>query len=214
MCIRPPNDPLGSMFCSKACQLSCTSQSHNLLFGNAALLPSDATTKTPIPDDVAKRRDVQIYFAEYIKDSGKLSPLFVARCVARMISNEIVKIAPGSPVSPPPPSDLPEADTASSAASSGAEYTFYDHMDRLRFLEVPPMPAEDTEIELLRNVLNSTIAGLDDFIQDERSRVLKGKILYNSISVSFGGGHLDEVLNSSNSLTLSVIYFGSVRSRN
>jgi len=192
MSIRPPNDPLGSTFCSKACQLSCTLQSHNLLFGNAVLLPADATTKMPIPDDAAKRRDVQISFAEYIKDSGKLSPLLVARCVARMISNEIVKIVPGSPVSPPPPSDLPEADTASAAASSGAEYTFYDHMDRLRFLEVPPTPAEDTEIELLRNVLNSAMAGLDDFIQDERYRVLKGKILYNAIGVSFGGGRLDK----------------------
>ena len=194
MSIRPPNDPLGTTFCSKACQLACTSQSHNLLFGNTVLLPANAATRTPTVEDAEKRREVQTSFAEYVKTSGKLSSLLVARCVARMISNEIVKLAPGSPLSPPPPSDLPEADTAGSSASSGAEYTFYDHVERLRFLEIPPTPAEDIEVELVRNLLNSAMAGLDEFIQDERYLVLKGKVLYNTIGVSFGGGRLDKVL--------------------
>ncbi|KAF9585201.1 hypothetical protein BGW38_003446 [Lunasporangiospora selenospora] len=70
------------------------------------------------------------------------------------------------------------------SVNSGVEYNAFDHMERLRYLEVASSPTEEKEIELLRNALGSKIPGIDEFITEERYLVMKGRLLYNLYGIS------------------------------
>lgn len=87
---------------------------------------------------------------------------------------------------PSPPSDLPEPD-------DGAMYAFYDHVDRLRYLDVQGADAEKLEMTLLKDMLTGAMPGLEEFIKDERYLVLKGKVLFNTIGIAYSGGRLNKV---------------------
>jgi len=90
---------------------------------------------------------------------------------------------------PPPPSDLPEPD-------DGVAHAFYDHVDRLRYLDVQETEAEKLEMTLLKDMLNGAMPGLEEFIKDERYLVLKGKVLFNTIGIAYSGGRLNKVRSS------------------
>ncbi|KAG0227679.1 hypothetical protein B0O80DRAFT_533867 [Mortierella sp. GBAus27b] len=64
------------------------------------------------------------------------------------------------------------------------EYNMFDHIERLRFLEVRPSAAEEKEIMLLKATLGAKIPGIEEFINEERYLTLKGKLLYNSYGIS------------------------------
>lgn len=201
-----PGDPLGTTYCSKACQIASSSSSHNILFGSTPIvLQSGANAPVMSPAEEAehqkKRRHAQEAFVEHVKSTGKLAPLLVARFVARMISNEISKILP-SDATPPPPSDLPEPD-------GGAQHAFYDHIDRLRFLEVEPSKDEELEKILLKDMLDGAMPGLDEFIGDERFVVMKGKVLFNTIGIAYSGGRLNKVPYSLSLMSASFDVFAS-----
>jgi import receptor subunit TOM20 len=187
------DDPLGTTYCSKACQSASSSTSHNVLFGGKLLVspdPSASNLFSPAEQDEnqRKRRQAQEAFIAHIRSTGKLSPLLLARFVARMISNEIAKVLPGESTLPPP-SDLPEPD-------DGVAHAFYDHVDRLRYLDVPETEAEKLEMTLLKDMLTGAMPGLEEFIKDERYLVLKGKVLFNTIGIAYSGGRLNKVRNS------------------
>lgn len=193
MSIPVADDPFGTTYCSKACQLASFASSHNVLFGNKTinLAPAENILSPAAEEErQKKRRQAQEAFAAHVKASGKLSPLITAKFFARMISNEIAKILP-SDAAPPPPNDLPEPD-------DGAQHAFYDHMDRLRFLEVMESKAEDMETTLLKDMLDGAMPGLEEFIKDDRYLMLKGKALFNTIGVAYSGGRLNKVRSHPN----------------
>ncbi|KAF9113197.1 hypothetical protein BGX27_002038 [Mortierella sp. AM989] len=68
--------------------------------------------------------------------------------------------------------------------NSGAEYNSFDHMERLRYLEIPPSAEIEKEMELLKVALGSNIPGIDEFITQERYLLMKGRLLYNVYGVS------------------------------
>ncbi|KAF9986981.1 hypothetical protein BGZ65_005488 [Modicella reniformis] len=70
------------------------------------------------------------------------------------------------------------------ALNKGEEYNVFDHIERLRFLEVRPSAAEEKEIQLLKDTLGAKIPGIEEFINEERYLTLKGKLLYNAYGVS------------------------------
>lgn len=79
-----------------------------------------------------------------------------------------------------------------SAASEAvhSDYSLYDHLERLRYLEVEA-PAQETK--LLRSVFQTALPGLEAFITDERHATLKGKMAYNAYGVVYNRGRDDRV---------------------
>lgn len=179
MAIKPPSDRLDSVFCSKDCQVKSKVQSQNLLFGLDSPLPRELAPDMS-PDATKQRDTAQAAFVDHIKKNGKNAVLLVARFIARQVAAETAKMLPISST-PPPPSDAPEAD--------GGEYTLYDHIERLRYLQVV---APEEEVKLLAKVLATAVPGLDQFVTDERHATLLGKMAYNAYGVCFGGGRDDK----------------------
>lgn len=68
--------------------------------------------------------------------------------------------------------------------NSGVEYNSFDHMERLRYLEVSLSAEEEKEMELVKGALGSNIPGIDEFITEERFLLMKGRLLYNLYGVS------------------------------
>jgi len=77
------------------------------------------------------------------------------------------------------------AEMRAADAPANDENSDYDHMERLRYVDTEVTPEEKT---LLSNVLTAALPGLERLLGDDRHDVLKGKMRYNSIGVSFNGG--------------------------
>jgi len=179
MAINPESDHFDSVYCSKDCQVKSKLQSQNLLFSLESPLPSEIGPPMP-PQAVEERNKAQAAFIAYIKHTARAAPLLVARFIARQVAVETAKMSPVS--SGLLTSELPECD--------GGEYTLYDHIERLRYLEVP---APENEMKLLREVLQTALPGLEQFVTDERHATMLGKMGYNTFGVCFGGGRDDKV---------------------
>ncbi|KAI1319065.1 hypothetical protein EDD11_004954 [Mortierella claussenii] len=95
---------------------------------------------------------------EYTKATRNLVPEMLAKFLVKMVHEE--------------------------SLNSGAEYNSFDHMERLRYLEIPPSAEEEKEMELLKVALGSNIPGIDEFITEERYMLMKGRLLYNLYGVS------------------------------
>lgn len=188
-----PDDPMGVTYCSKACQLESSASWHNLLFGNKPVSLQGVGGVGVIPmqspaeeaEQQKKRRHAQEALVAHIKSIEKTTPVLTSRFLSRMISGELAKVVP-SEATPPPPSNLPEPDDGTTAA-------FYDHIDRLRYLEVETNKLEELEVTLLKDMLNGAMAGLDEFVSGDRYLMLKGKVLFNAIGVAYSGGRLNKV---------------------
>lgn len=180
--IRPESDRLASAYCSKDCQLKAHTQSQGLLFTADPPVPDALLGAGAAPANTAARADAQAAWATHLAGVGRSAPLLVARLIARQVANETLKMLPSASTPKLPGGDAPEAD--------GGDYTLYDHLERIRFLEVNPPKAE---MELLRNVLQTALPGLEEFVTDERHATLLGKMMYNAYGVCFGGGRDDKV---------------------
>src|SRR6202034_1962282 len=104
----------------------------------------------------------------------------VARFIARQVALETANMIQDSAVTIS--SDIPEAD--------GVRYTLYDHIEKLRYLEVV---APEEEMKLLCGVLQTALSGLEQFVTSERHATLLGKMRYNMYGVCFGNGRDDKV---------------------
>ncbi|EJU06132.1 hypothetical protein DACRYDRAFT_103080 [Dacryopinax primogenitus] len=184
--ITPPEDLLGSAYCSTECQMISDTQSQNLLFGRGPLVPNEAVTgqleRTEAAE--AERRAYQQAFVDFLKACGWTQVLLVGRFCARHVSEEVKKLAP-LPASLVERSALPEPITPS------PEYTFYDHVERLKFLEIQPTEMVMLEHNLLQDVLKKAVAGLEEVVEINKYLAMKGRIAYNSIGVAFDGGRDD-----------------------
>ncbi|KAH7931323.1 MAS20-domain-containing protein [Leucogyrophana mollusca] len=176
--VRPDSDRLDSVYCSKDCQLKSQTYSQNLLFTLESPLPAEMAPDVGAP--AKEDRDAaQKAFAEYLERTGKAAPLLVARFIARQVCSETAKMIPRGIILPGTEPSL----------TDGGEYTLYDHVERLRYLEVTP---SDEEVKLLRDVLQTALPGLEQFITDERHATFLGKMAYNAYGVSFGSGRDDK----------------------
>ncbi len=135
----------------------------------------------PPPEALELRRKAQTEYVEHLKKSGKAGPLLVGRFVARQINAETLRLIPGV-----------NAEKPSYIDSDGDDYGLGDHMERLKYIDVPTVPEDHS---LLANVLGAAVPDLNQFITDERMAILLGKMAYNAYGVSFGGGREDKVLD-------------------
>lgn len=81
-----------------------------------------------------------------------------------------------------------------SDAPDNDENSDYDHMERLHYVGTEVTQEERT---LLSNVLAAALPGLERLLGDDRYDILKGKMRYNSLGVSFNGGRDDKVRHRS-----------------
>lgn len=156
-------------------------QSQGLLFTLTSPLPEDVVPK--LDADAQEKRDAaQIKYAAWLAEFGKAAPILAARFIATSIAQALSKIS-STPLPLSGISDAwPEAD-------EGA-YSPSDHIERLRFLE---LPASQEELDLLINVLSTMLPTLASFVTQESQAVLLGKMAYNSYGVCYGGGRNDKV---------------------
>jgi mitochondrial import receptor subunit TOM20 len=151
-----------------------------LLFGPDYAIPTELNPEQD-PEAAKKREDAQIAFARFVQESGRIQVTLVARFIARQVINETAKLLPtGHPSS------------ASTQTDEWTEhgYTIFDHMERVRFLE---LTGKEGEAEHLRTILKANLQGLEDFVTDERYTVLIGKMAYNAYGISFSDGRDDKV---------------------
>ena len=74
----------------------------------------------------------------------------VLRFLTRMVQDEVAKstAANESPI----PLD----------STSQEEYSTWDHIERLQFLEIIPSPLQKLEAELVRNVIGDKVSGFEE----------------------------------------------------
>ncbi|KAG1755368.1 hypothetical protein EDB19DRAFT_1891677 [Suillus lakei] len=177
--LHPESDRLRSVYCSSDCQTQHKAHSQTLLF----------TLESPLPASMApemggtlreERENAQKAFVEYLIETKKAAPELVARFVARQVSAETAKMLPRGIV----PGLASEP-----VLTDGGEYSLYDHLERLRYLEVNPA---DNETRVLKDVLQTALPGLEQFLTEERHATFVGKMSYNSYGVYFGEGREDK----------------------
>jgi mitochondrial import receptor subunit TOM20 len=74
--------------------------------------------------------------------------------------------------------------------AQGGEFGMYEHLERLTSTETE---VSEEENKLLAKVLETALPGLDQFLNDERHTMLKGKMRYNAIGICYNGGRDDKV---------------------
>ncbi|CAG8578621.1 8821_t:CDS:2 [Paraglomus brasilianum] len=158
------NDLFGPIYCSVACRTKAFDEYSNILFSTSNASSSTAHDIAPghnAPSSPSFSHETASRLISLIKSSNAKYPLMIARFLARMIYEETEKVAKGVE----------------------EEYGTFDHIERLRYLEIKPTPAEKGEIELLRELLASKVPGIQEFISEERYLMLKGKLMYNAYGI-------------------------------
>ncbi|PCH41486.1 MAS20-domain-containing protein [Wolfiporia cocos MD-104 SS10] len=178
--VTPASDRLGSVYCSSACHEKAKVQSQNLLFGLESVLPPELDNGLA---NLTKgdRDGAQAKFTEFIKKEGRSVPLLTARFVARQVAIESAKLVPGRTA-------VNQVEILEGTVNAD-EYSLYDHMERLRFVD--GKVAED-ETKMLCAVLGAALPGLEQSVNEERHATYHGKLAYNAIGVYFGNGRDDK----------------------
>ncbi|ORX97977.1 MAS20-domain-containing protein [Basidiobolus meristosporus CBS 931.73] len=70
------------------------------------------------------------------------------------------------------------------AAGVEDEYSAWDHLERLKYLEIVPTEKEEQELQATRDLLSTKVPGMEEFLNDERFLLLKGKMMYNAIGIT------------------------------
>ncbi|EJD01142.1 MAS20-domain-containing protein [Fomitiporia mediterranea MF3/22] len=180
--IKPESDRLGSIYCSEKCQTQSGTQSQDMLFSDKSPLPAEVAADLP-QQSVAERPKTQDALAEFCRQKGTSGLLLVARLVAIQIVAELAKALPQAAHMK---EQLPEF-------SISEQYTVYDHIERLRYIDVT-LP--DDEYKTLRELLLATLPFLEDVHSDERHAMFRGKVAYNAIGIYFGEGRDDKPTTS------------------
>jgi len=168
------DDPLGVAYCSPGCKAHANDQHHSLLF-SLEPVPVLGFDDVPAP---GPRRAAQAALAEHLKKSGISRSLVALRLFTHQTMSDTQKAL--RPLDKPQ-SVLPEPD----AGTYGSDYTFGDHLERLRFLEVH---ADDKEVKFSKAVLDAALNAGEELLTDEQYNTFKGKVAYNGIGVVYNGG--------------------------
>ncbi|KZO94836.1 MAS20-domain-containing protein [Calocera viscosa TUFC12733] len=178
-----PDDLLGSTYCSNECQMLASMQSQNLLFGCGPPVPNNVVVgqKERTEEAEIERRASQEAFVNFLKASNWTQVLLVARFCARHVSEEAKKLAPLH-------TPLLERARLPEPAAGSPQYSFFDHIERLKYLKVEPIDMVMLEHHLLKDVLSKAVDGLEELVDLEMYLVMKGKMAYNAIGVASAGG--------------------------
>ncbi|TCD70436.1 hypothetical protein EIP91_003517 [Steccherinum ochraceum] len=179
MAIKPEVDRLGSVYCSKDCQVKANVQSQKLLFSTEPYLPPELDAGIVGEQNAEAREKAQSELANFVTSRGKSTPLLAARFVARQVALETVKMIPG------------QSDHAAlpKVCEEGNDYGLYDHIERLRFVEAT---VDENEVNMLREVFKTALPGLETAVNEEQYNLWKGKMLYNVFGVCYNGGRDDK----------------------
>lgn len=181
MAIRPDSDRFNSVYCSKDCHVKAMTYSQGILFTLEPPLPEQL-----IPEAANLSKDerdrAQAAFAEYIQKNGKAAPELMARVIARQVSIETAQMITSMGHSP--------LANANVVLTDGGDYTFNDHLERLRYLDVA---AFEEGGKLFKTILQLAIPGLEHLATEERLSVYLGMMAYNAFGVCFDGGRDDKV---------------------
>ena len=149
------------------------------------------TLEPPLPEQLIpeaanlskdERDRAQAAFAVYIQKSGKAALELMARVIARQVSIETAQMITSMGHSP--------LANANVMLTDGGDYTFNDHLERLRYLDVP---AFEEGGKLFKTILQLAIPGLEHLATEERLSVYLGTMVYNAFGVCFDGGRDDKV---------------------
>ncbi|KAI0368072.1 MAS20-domain-containing protein [Pilatotrama ljubarskyi] len=184
MAIVPEHDKLGSVYCSKDCQIRASLGWQNMLFTLEPVLPPELDNGMNALT-VDQRNKAQEPYTEYITAKAKQANLLAARFVAKQIALEAVKLLPKK--SSPMQEELEELGDGKDT------YNIGDHFERLRFVQGH---ITNEEVKLLGAVLGSALPGVEQSVTEERLAVLVGKMAYNAIGVCPGGGRDDRPVSS------------------
>ncbi|KAG9039531.1 hypothetical protein FRB95_009111 [Tulasnella sp. JGI-2019a] len=170
-----PSDALSPTYCSKECELEASAQHHALLFGSTPPVIADAAKDIAAdPSKVEARKAAQQKLVDSVRATGKVGLLLVARFIARMVGDETKKLS-----------------TASAGGSASDDYSLFDHIERLRYLEVVDADCVADEA-ILAEVLKLSADGLEEFLRNGRYGMLLGKMAYNAIGVTYSSGRDDK----------------------
>lgn len=199
--IQSEGDSLGTVYCSKTCQLKSKVQSHVLLFSLDPLLPADIDTGGVIAP-AEERKKAQAELVAYLKSKNQNAPLLLARYLARQITMETAKMLP--------PTDPSASEMPKIMEENSPEYGPGDHLERLRYLDTE-VPEEDTK--LYCEVFGKALPGLEASLTQDRHSTTLGKLKYNAIGICYSGGRDDKVFTIEgsthlNSFASSLIAFG------
>lgn len=179
--VRPDSDRFDSVYCSKDCHVKAMTYSQGILFTLEPPLPEQL-----IPEAANLSKDerdrAQAAFAVYIQKSGKAALELMARVIARQVSIETAQMITSMGHSP--------LANANVMLTDGGDYTFNDHLERLRYLDVP---AFEEGGKLFKTILQLAIPGLEHLATEERLSVYLGTMVYNAFGVCFDGGRDDKV---------------------
>jgi import receptor subunit TOM20 len=198
--VRAEGDPFSSVYCSESCKIKAKAQYQTLLFSSGSALPKELEDDESVdtsPASLGARAAAQAKFAAFLKGEAREKgvPLLLARFIARQVGIETVKMLPtGAGVNAAYTEDLPATDLG----PGGPEYSLWDHIERLRYLD---MQVPDEEHDMMVEVLRTALPGLETFLTDDKHAMLKGKIAYNTIGVCYppsANGSTDDVCDSKN----------------
>jgi len=185
----PPVDRFNSVYCSTDCETRSKHQSQNLLFGRESVLPPALLPLAGIPGATENRNAAQTAFTDYLKSDKRTLPFLVARFAARQGGSRLIRhAAPPRLTSSTVDAEINKmipSEMRVGEAPTNDENSDYDHMERLRYVDTEVTEEERT---LLSNVLAAALPGLERLLGDDRHDILKGKMRYNAIGVSFNGG--------------------------
>ncbi|KAI9316054.1 hypothetical protein BX666DRAFT_2019641 [Dichotomocladium elegans] len=108
-------------------------------------------------------------FFEYSREQKSKYATMVAKFLSAMVAEEMERNRTGATV----------------------EYNAWDHMDRFRYLDTQPNTQSQKEIAILKELLGSKVAGINEFLTDEIYLMLKGKLLFNAYAVNIGDHEME-----------------------
>ncbi|KAI9225405.1 MAG: MAS20 protein import receptor-domain-containing protein [Piptocephalis tieghemiana] len=99
---------------------------------------------------------------EMVKEGNLKVPSMIAKLFTTAVAEEQKRIA----------AELPSE-----------EYGVWEHLERLRYLELTPGPEEAKERDNIISLLSTKVPGMEEFVNEERYLTLKGRILYNFYAI-------------------------------
>ncbi|KAJ2399445.1 mitochondrial import receptor subunit tom20 [Coemansia sp. RSA 2559] len=114
-------------------------------------------------------------FADLVKELHELAPILIAKffgiLVDREKKKELARVLGG-------------LNGSNSASESDVdEYTTWEHLECMRYLELVPSNTDVEMLKMLGELMSSSVPGLSEFVTGERYTMLKGKLDYNAYAV-------------------------------
>ncbi|KAJ3214326.1 hypothetical protein HK099_006928 [Clydaea vesicula] len=167
-CLDSVTDFKSSKYCSAKCHKEAWS-----IFGGNVLYPEDKPEATS-PETAQSQQSIRnaVNLAEFCKEKNLITPLLTVKLIGKMMSEE-----------------------QQGTAGTLSEYSTWDHIDRFHYIDLAKPTDVDgekiwfasleqieKEYKLVFALFNKT-PKFDKFLTDERYMVIKGKFLYNAISI-------------------------------